>query len=134
MTQEVKQEKFSVEYQKFVYGAMLAFIILLLPAILSLSKLDIWLYLAAGCFAIAAPLLALSLTMIHFKYNTPPDINNDWYTRWKKHLPKVISFSLGSGLLGIEFVFIHIHPFIGLLYAIAALYCIHILYKCIPIK
>ncbi len=134
MTQEIKQEKFSVEYQKFVYGAMLAFIIVLLPAILSLPKLDIWLYLATGCFAIAAPLLALSLTMIHFKYNTPPGINHDWYTRWKKHLPTVINLSLGGGLIGIEFIFIHIQPIIGLLYPISAGYCVYILYKCIPLK
>jgi hypothetical protein len=130
----MKQEKFSVEYQKFVYGAMLAFILVILPVLVSLPKLDIWLHLAAGCFAIAAPLLALCLTMIHFKNNTPPNINRDWYSRWNKYQSIIIWASLGGGLIGIELVFLHISLLIGLLYVASASFCTYILYKCIPLK
>lgn len=134
MYTEKKQERFSVKYQKFVYGALLAFIIVMIPVLASIPKLDLYLLGAAICFGISAPLLTLSLTMLHFKSNTPPDINHDWYIRWKKYLPNVTKFSLGCSLIGIELFFLHINLLVGLFYTLSAGISIYILYKCVPMK
>src|SRR6266566_6058428 len=116
MTQKHDHSEFMNDYLQYVYGGLLGFIILIVPALLPLEKLDMWLYLALACFAVALPALTLCLIMIFFQRFHPGGLPANWAARWGKfHLPTQFS-ALGTGLFGIAFTFLHINLFIGLLY------------------
>jgi hypothetical protein len=125
----MKQSKFSVEFQEFVYYALLAFILLLTQNLLFQPKLDFLLLFALCCFAVAIPFLATNLMVLFFKRHTPPDFTDDWYRKWGKYLPTVLFVSLGSGSLGIFAVFAHINIYIGILYSLSVSICLFIINK-----
>jgi hypothetical protein len=116
MTENHDHSEFMNDYLQYVYGGLLGFIILIVPALLPLAKLDAWLYLALACFAVALPSLTLCLIMVFFKRFHPGGLPENWAARWNIfHRPTLI-VALGTGLFGIAFAFLHINLFIGLLY------------------
>src|ERR1700733_3596921 len=90
----VNHSKFITNYLEYIYEGLLAFIILLMPSLVSQEKLDGWLYLALACFAIAIPFLTLCLIMIFYKKHNPSEINQDWYKKWKKFHPFSLTVAL----------------------------------------
>ena len=120
MTEHHDHSEFMNDYLQYVYGGLLGFIILIIPALLPLEKLDTWLYLALTCFAVAIPSLALSLIMVFFRRFHPGGLPENWKIRWKKFQFPVLVAALGTGLFGITFVFLHINIYIGVLFAVSA--------------
>ena len=108
------------DYLQYVYGGLLGFIILIVPALLPLEKLDIWLYFALACFAIAIPALVLLLIMIFFRRFHPGGLPDIWSVRWKIFHKPTLFIAICTGLFGIVFVFFHINLYIGLLSAVSA--------------
>jgi hypothetical protein len=122
MTEEHHHDhsEFMNDYLQYLYGGLLGFIILIVPALLPLEHLDIWLSIALALFAIAIPALALCLIMIFFQRFHPGGLPANWKARWKVfHLPALFT-ALGTGLIGIAFTFLHINLFIGLLFFASA--------------
>ncbi len=112
--------EFMNDYLQFVFGGLLGFIILIVPALLPLEHLDTWLYLALTAFALAIPSLALSLIMIFFRRFHPGGFPERWTARWNIFKTPTLVVALLSGLAGIAFVFFHINFFIGFLFTISA--------------
>ena len=111
--------EFMNDYLQYVYGGLLGFIILIVPALLPLEHFDTWLYLALSFFAIAIPSLALCLLMIFFQRFHPGGLPENWTTRWKMFHRPTLVVALGTGLFGIAFAFFHINFFIGLLFFVS---------------
>lgn len=111
---------FMNDYLQYVYGGLLGFIILIIPALLPMEKLDTWLTLALTCFAVAIPALSLCLIMIFFRRFHPGGLPENWKARWKQFQIPTLFLALGTGLFGIAFVFLHINIFIGILFFICA--------------
>lgn len=120
MPEHHDHSEFMNDYLQYVYGGLLGFIILIIPALLPLEKLDIWLYLALGCFAVAIPSLALCLIMVFFRRFHPGGFPTVWSARWKKFKTPTLLIALVTGLVGIVFVFLHINIFIGVLFFVSA--------------
>src|SRR6185312_3633629 len=112
--------EFMSDYLQYVYGGLLGFIILIVPALLPLEKLDVWLYAALACFAVAIPSLALNLIMIFFGRFHPGGMPGLWKTRWKTFQLPALFTALGTGLIGVACVFMHINFFIGILFIVSA--------------
>jgi hypothetical protein len=130
MTEKHDHDAFMNDYLQYVYGGLLGFIILIVPALLPLEKLDIWLTLALACFAIALPSLTLCLIMIFFQRFHPGGLPVNWAARWEKfHLPTLF-IALGTGLAGIAFAFIHLNIVIGILYIVSTVSASIILNYC----
>ena len=127
----MKQTKFYIDYLKYIYGALLAFIILLTSNLLFQAHIDLWLSLSLLCFAIAIPFLVLSLVMTYYKQHTPPNFDHDWSKKWDIYHWKVIYVTFPTSFLGITFVFMHSNIYIGTTFAVAFAISTYIHYKCV---
>lgn len=132
MVEEKKHaHHFVTAYLEYVYEGLLAFIILLVANLVDQQRLDLFLKLALGCFAIALPFLTLCLIMIFYRKHNPPQINDDWAVKWGRIHPTALTIAMGSGLLGIVLTFFHVSTILGFLFAIASAICLSLHHLCV---
>lgn len=101
----MKQKKFFIAFQYYIYAGWLAFILLLTTTILSQIKPNFILKIALICFAISIPALGLSVVMTYNRINNSPDLNEKKIKKWHNYHDKLLYITVASSLLGVILVF-----------------------------